>query len=676
MSNRLYCSRGPRGWRPWSTAAACLAAALTALATAPSARAGDAPAWMHSLVNAPLPAHDEKTDAVLLYSEVNITVQSADKIKRLKREAYKILRPGGRSVGLVIAYMNAESKVTSMHGWSIPAQGRDFEVKDKEAVEIAVPDVEGSELVSDARVKALRIPAADPGNIVGYEYEEEIHPFLLQFYWSFQAEYPALEAHYTLQLPAGWEYKASWRNHAEVKPEATGSNSWRWQVRDTKEVRAETAMPPMSEVAGEMIVTLFPPGGAPNRGVSTWNDMGAWFRNLASGRRDASAEIKQKVSAITTSGSQVEKMRALAGFAQHDIRYVAIELGIGGWQPHGASETFAHRYGDCKDKANILSSMLHEIGIESYMVFINTQRGEVGVDTPPSRSFDHAILGIQLPENITDPSLVAVIKHTKYGRILFFDPTNDVVPLGQLPVYLQANFGLLITPDGAELMELPKLPADTNGIRRTAKLTLESNGTLHGEVQEVRVGGAGMWQRMALRSVSRDADKVKPIETLLAHSLANYHISKATVVNFDRPDLPFVYNYSFESMDYGKKAGNLFLVRPRVLGAKGSGFLDTKEPRKYPVEFEGLSRDTDSFEITLPPGYEVDDLPPAVDEEHSFASYHSKSEVNGNVLRFTRTWEIKQLSVPLEKVDELRRLYHVIAGDERNTAVLKPAGTH
>jgi hypothetical protein len=124
---------------------------------------------------------------------------------------------------------------------------------------------------------------------------------------------------------------------------------------------------------------------------------------------------------------------------------------------------------------------------------------------------------------------------------------------------------------------------------------------------------------------------------------------------------------------YAKTAGNLLIVRPRAIGSKGSGVLETKEPRKYPVEFPGPERDIDTFEITIPPGYEVDDLPPAVNADYSFASYHSKTEVNGNTLKYTRTFEVKELSVPLSKVEDLKKLYRIIAGDERNTAVLKPA---
>jgi len=40
------------------------------LAGVPRCAAGDAPGWMHALVNVPLPAHDEKTDVVLLYSRI------------------------------------------------------------------------------------------------------------------------------------------------------------------------------------------------------------------------------------------------------------------------------------------------------------------------------------------------------------------------------------------------------------------------------------------------------------------------------------------------------------------------------------------------------------------------------------------------------------------------------
>jgi hypothetical protein len=118
----------------------------------------------------------------------------------------------------------------------------------------------------------------------------------------------------------------------------------------------------------------------------------------------------------------------------------------------------------------------------------------------------------------------------------------------------------------------------------------------------------------------------------------------------------------------------LLLVRPRVLGSKALPLLETPEPRLFPIEFEGPARDTDSFEIALPPGYQVDDLPPPVDADFGFASYHSKSEVNGNVIRYTREFEVKQLSVPVSQAEELKKFYRIVASDERNTAVLKRSG--
>lgn len=648
-----------------------IAACLFAFAPAASA-GGDAPQWMHALVAAPLPSYDEKTNAVLLYSDTSVTVLSETKIRTRVHEAYKIIRPEGRERGTLYVYFNPGRKITSMHGWCIPAQGKDYDVQEKDAVDVAAP-AEGGYLVEDTKYRVLRIPAPDPGNIVGYEYEIEEQPFWLQDVWHFQEEDPVRESHYSLQLPQGWVYRASWIAHDQIKPDETSGNVLQWEVRDVKGIRSEPDMPPWQGLASQMVVSFFPSGGTSGgKEFATWNDIGSWLRTLYSRQMDASDAIKQQVKTLTADKpTQLQKMQAIASYVQHDIRYVSIQLGIGGWQPHAAPDVFAHKYGDCKDKATLMRTMLREIGVESRQVAINTERGSVSRDTPPHSAFDHVILAIKIPADLKDPSLIATVQDPKLGRILFFDPTNELTPFGQIGGYLQANYGLLIADDDGELIELPQQPSATNGIERTATLTLEPDGTLKGNVKEVRLGDLASSERHRLRTVTKNTDRIKPIESLLAGSLSNFQIVKASITNLEQTDQPFGFNYSFQSANYAKLAGDLLLVRPRVLGNKSSGVLETKEPRRFPLEFEGPLSDHDAFDISFPAGYEVDELPPPLDVEFSFGSYHSKTEVKDHTLHYIRSLEIKELSVPLAQMEDLKKFYRMINSDEHNTAVLK-----
>jgi hypothetical protein len=304
---------------------------------------------------------------------------------------------------------------------------------------------------------------------------------------------------------------------------------------------------------------------------------------------------------------------------------------------------------------------------------INATRGSVTRDMPAHNGFNHVITAIKLPDGLDDPSLIATLQHPKLGKLLFFDPTNELIPFGQLPGYEQASYALLVAPDGGELIQMPQEPTSMNSIRRTAKLTLGPTGALQGDVEETRLGHRASQERHRLHNVVKDADRVKPIEEILSGSLSTFHITHASLVNFQQNDQPFGYRYSFVSDNYAKNAGDLLLVRPRVIGIKEEGFLETKEPRRFPIELEEPTRDTDAFEITIPPGYVVDDLPPPVDADFGFASYHSKTVVTGNVVDYTRTFEIKELSVPVDKADDLKKFYRIISTDERNTVVLKPA---
>jgi len=82
---------------------------------------------------------------------------------------------------------------------------------------------------------------------------------------------------------------------------------------------------------------------------------------------------------------------------------------------------------------------------------------------------------------------------------------------------------------------------------------------------------------------------------------------------------------------------------------------------------------SDSFEIAIPPGYVVDELPPPMNAAYPFASYVSKVESDGKVLHYTRTYQIKSVVVPTEDLADFKKFYEQVDQDQNNSVVLKRA---
>ena len=162
------------------------------------------------------------------------------------------------------------------------------------------------------------------------------------------------------------------------------------------------------------------------------------------------------------------------------------------------------------------------------------------------------------------------------------------------------------------------------------------------------------------------------IERFLAASLGNFTLTAASLTNLDQYDESLTLQYKFVVTGYAKSAGNLLIVRPRVVGGKGSSLL-TGKPRKYPIEFEEATRQDDVFDITLPAGYVVDELPKPVLAECAYGTYKSEVQVADNILHYKRTYEIRDVVVPTQKLDEVRDFFHQIAADEKSSAVLRRA---
>lgn len=623
------------------------------------------PDWLRAAAQQPVKKYADDVNAVMLLDDQETTVRDNGDIVTHQRSVYKILRPEGRSYAKLEVGFSSETKINYMKGWSITAKGQEYEAKEKDSFERSLTTYE---IFSDDKEKILLVPGADVGTVVGFEYEQRERPYLFQDSWGFQSTIPVERSRYTLHLPSNWEYRISFVNHADLKPVEQG-DTYVWEVSDVPRIQSEYNEPPYLALAGHAVITFFSEK-THNNTYKSWSDLGAWHARLIAGSFTASPPMEQKVQELAPpSLPLLDRIKALAGFAQRDIRYAAIEVGIGGLRPHSASQVFANRYGDCKDKATLLSTMLAQIGVKSFYMPIYDERGIFTAATPPNLGFDHVILAIQLPEGSFKSAMPALYEDPKLGHLLIFDPTNDLVPFGQIPYYEQDSFALLVTDNGGELIHLPVTPPEMNTINRTANLTLLPDGTLQGEIEEKRSGYLAMTSRMYLREETQ-SDRRKMIEHFLGSNLTDFQVDSFDVQNADDINKDLVFRYKFTASHYAKNAGSLLLVRPRVLGEK-LGALDGTKPRLYPYDFEAPTLQTDVFTINLPEGYKVDELPEPTKADFAFGDYTSSIEDSGGALKYSRHYEIKATSIPAGRIGELKTFFHQINQDERNMAVLK-----
>ncbi len=294
--------------------------------------ADKAPDWMHEAARQTLPAYPPETVAVILLDERNTTVKDNGEIETLYRRAYKILRPEARDeYGTVVVNFDSETKLSYLKAWAIPPTGPEYQVNEKDAIESGWSE----ELYSDERHKLLQFPAVEPGSVVGYEYVQKKRPYIYEDNWWFQHEIPVRHSRFMLNLPPAWEIATYWSNYAEAKPQPNGPNQFVWEMENVAATEHEENMPSWLAVAGRMTVKYFPHDPVLRaKSSGSWRDIGLWYTQLTAASRQPTPEIQKKVADLTSGTTTLlDKMQALASFLQHDVRYVAIEVGIGGNLP-------------------------------------------------------------------------------------------------------------------------------------------------------------------------------------------------------------------------------------------------------------------------------------------------------------------------------------------------------
>jgi hypothetical protein len=328
-------------------------------------------------------------------------------------------------------------------------------------------------------------------------------------------------------------------------------------------------------------------------------------------------------------------MDALYTYVSRQIRYVAIEIGVGGYQPHLPADVYRNKYGDCKDKASLLISMFNKIGLRGYPALVGT-RGDVEADpTAPSlATFDHMIVALPVPANLRS----AVEKFSAYdprNQILWIDPTSETEPLGQLPEMDQGVFGLIAYPDHGDLQPIPMAAPERNGAEYSVTVRLQRDGTGTAEVQSKYLGVSNASRHMFYRGRSQ-AEILKAFEDRVNGYVSQAAFRQASIDGTEDNRQQVAEKFSFAGNFAIASAGDSWFFQPLILSGIAVPEVSGR-PRLLPLDV-GLPHHVKcDYHVELPAGMKIERLPDKVSTKSEFGEVTIEYAMNENVLVATQT---------------------------------------
>jgi hypothetical protein len=388
----------------------------------------------------------------------------------------------------------ANSQIDSFSAWVREASGRTMKVG-REGFDTQSTGA-SFELQTSRQVRVAHFPGAAPGAVVGVDYQVSERPY-----------FPGGR----VILGGGLAV-----THLNVRVHGAAAG-WRWRIA------GRTPALQVAEAAGEVTVTAADLPAAPEVDLAplevrrqpallygwgettTWADVGRWYdgitRDLPHGR-DA---VRQEARALLAGGAagagsgddgaaKRRRLESILAFLRRDVRYVAVEVGIGGYRPAPPLDTFERRWGDCKGKAALLLDLLAEAGIEGYPALINlASRDRIDPDFPTAYGFNHMIAALPVAGLATLPGDPVA------GGYLFVDPTLEHGGIGWLHPAEQDQMALVLHGAQSRLVRTPLL-ADLESERLDLDLAVRPDGSAAGRLRFDLRGAAGEAQIARLTS--------------------------------------------------------------------------------------------------------------------------------------------------------------------------------
>lgn len=642
---------------------------LLASVATPASPADEAPQWLQQAAAIKVAAYDKEVPAVVLRKEQSVVVSPDGRLTTTTTYAVRILTRDGRGFAdAVELYLSKSGKVNEMRAWLIRPNGL---VKKYGKDETADRILNANDIYDEYRVREIDATNdADVGVVFGYQSTSEERPLFNQDIWRFQDRLPTLESRYSLTLPAGWRAASMTFNHEKIEPSVNGT-TYAWELRDLAPIKPEPASPRINSLTAQVAINYFEGGTGPSTGsktFETWAQVSRWASDLHEPQVIPDQAVAAKARELTAGlKTELDQIRAIGHFVQN-LQYVSIDIGVGrgnGYRPHAASQVLAKAYGDCKDKANLMRSMLRAININAYPVVIYSgDPNRVREEWASPYQFNHCIIAVKVSDETVGPT---VITNDKLGRLLIFDATDPNTKVGDLPDHEQGSLALLVAGEEGQLLRMPTLPPEASAFDRQADVVMTSEGSITATVREQSNGQAAADSRRMFRGLST-AQYLKLIEGWISTGATGAKVSRVEPKDNSEAGR-FDLDVDFTASSYAQIMQNRLLVFKPVIVSRQDSLYLTEPTRKHPIMLDALNF-SETVRVKLPAGFEVDELPDPLKLDASFGSYKTTYAVKDGELVFTRALAQRAGLIPVAEYETVRRFFERIRAAEQSPVVL------
>lgn len=190
------------------------------------------------------------------------------------------------------------------------------------------------------------------------------------------------------------------------------------------------------------------------------------------------------------------------------------------------------------------------------------------------------------------------------GKWRFYDVANPALPGGQLRWQEQGVYALIADGKHPEMVETPMLTASENKTQRVGTLSLKEDGTVEGDIREIRYGNAAsMWREM--NRFTNDSVREEELRDELKRRFANFTVSKVKFNASPDASKPIGIVYHIVIPGYAQRTGKRLFVRVNYFGS-GLGTQFAESTRYNHIYFNYPWSESDSIELKLPNGFELD----------------------------------------------------------------------